>query len=428
MKQLIAAGLLITGLAWGITPAWAEPQLLDRVVAVVNDDIILESELERRARLFAQQLRQRDTQLPPEAEFRRQVLNKLIEDQLQIQQAEEFGFQVSSSDLDRTLERIADSNGLSLEAFKARLEAEGQNYRAVREQIRDEMLITQTRERLVNQRIRISEREVENFLASEQGRKEAQPEVRLSHIMIPISRPETADNLAQARQRARAIRQRINGGADFAQQAVAYSQGQTALEGGDLGWRNQAELPPELQQAVAALEPGELSPVLRMGSGYHLVKLEDRRGGATQMVDEFKARHILIKTSQVRDARQARALIQELYQRLEDGAAFADLAREYSDDPVTASQGGDLGWVARGQMVPAFEERMLNLPEGEISRPFRSRFGWHLLQVQERRTQDKGEDLLAQKARETLRQRKFPGVSDQWLSQLRAQAYIDIRL
>lgn len=408
--------------------AHAEPVLLDRVAAIVNSDAIMLSELERRAAVIRQQLRERNTVIPAENEFLTQVLDKLITDQLQMQQAAQNGWSISDVDLNRTMERIADSNSMSLEQFKTRLESEGQDYREVREQIRAEMLITQVRERLVNRRIQISDQEVDNFLASEKGQRSAEPDLHLQHIMIPIEEPGTAANIAAAQERINAIYSDLQKGVDFAQMAVAYSKGQAALEGGDIGWRNLSELPEKLVEAVKPLSNGEITLPFRLGGGFHVLKVLEKRGGNVQMVEQTQVRHILIKTSEIRDERQAESLIHELHQRIRNGEPFEDIARRYSDDPGSGSEGGSLGWASPGQMVPAFEAMMNETPVGGLSDPFTSRFGWHILEVQDRRRQDFGEQILANQARETIRKRKFAEETANWMRELRAQAYIEHKL
>jgi len=424
---LLHAALLST-LLLSALPAQAEEVFLDRVVAIVNNQVIMLSELERRSAVIRQQLQERNTRIPERAEFLQQVLDKLISDQLQIQQGQQNGYQISDAELNRTLRRIADSNGMTLEQFKSQLESDGQDYREVREQIRSEMLITQVRERLVNQRIQITDQEVENFLASEQGQRSAQPDVHLAHIMIPIAEPGTAADLQAATDQANRIYRALQDGADFAQQAVAYSKGQSALDGGDIGWRNRSELPEKLVTEFGNLSIGEVTRPFRMGGGFHLIKLLEQRGGSVQMIEQTKARHILIKTSEIRDNQQAQALITEIHQRITRGEPFDELARRYSDDPGSGSEGGDLGWASPGQMVPAFESAMERTPVGSLSEPFESRFGWHILEVLERRNQDFGERILANQARETIRKRKFTEETSNWMRELRAQAYIETKL
>ncbi|WP_207063630.1 peptidylprolyl isomerase [Motiliproteus sp. SC1-56] len=420
--------LLALSLCWTALSAQAEEVQLDRMVAVVDNDVIMASELDRRTEVVREQLRQRGTRLPPEDALRRQVLDKLILDRLQLQQAEQNGLAITEQALDSTLERIAASNGLSLPAFKAELEASGQNYREVREQIRSEMLITQVRERLVNRRIQISDQEVESFLASEQGREQALPDVRLSHIMLPLPREAGPEAVEAVEARAMRTYRELEAGADFAETAVAVSKAANALEGGDLGWRNLAELPETVAEAAKELKPGEITRPVRMGGGFHILKLVDRRGGAVRLVEQTKARHILISPSEIRTDAQARQLAQDLHRRLQAGEEFAALAKEFSDDVGSGSIGGDLGWILPGQMVPAFEAQLAQTAVGELSEPFKSRFGWHILEVQDKREKDLGEDLLANEAREAIRKRKFAEELNNWLNELRSQAYLELKL
>ncbi|HEY5717677.1 MAG TPA: peptidylprolyl isomerase [Motiliproteus sp.] len=428
LRRVVRPALLFGTLLTILPPAQAAEQFLDRVVAIVNNQVIMQSELERRSAVIRQQLQERNTRLPADAEFQQQVLDKMINDLLQQQQGEQHGLRINDADLNRTLERIADSNGMNLEQFKQQLETGGQDYREVREQIRSEMLITQVRERLVNQRIQITDQEVDNYLASDQGRRSAEPDVHLAHIMIPIAERGTPADIQAASDQAQRIYQALLQGADFAQQAVAYSKGASALDGGDIGWRNRSELPEKLAAAVVDMQPGTITTPFRLGGGFHLIKMLDQRGGSVQLIKQTRVRHILIKTSEIRDTEQAKALIEDLYQRIRNGEPFDELAKRYSDDPGSGSEGGSLGWATPGQMVPSFETTMSNTAVGELSQPFESPFGWHILEVLERRDQDFGERIRTNQARETIRKRKFSEESANWMRELRAQAYIESKL
>lgn len=406
----------------------AEEQLLDRVVAIVGNDIIVQTELTRHSDSIRQQLLERNTQLPAAGTFTRQVLDKLIIDRIQLQLAASNGIEVSDGELNATLDRIAQSNKLSLAEFKQQLEAEGQNYLEVREQIRNEILVTRVQERLVNERIHISEQEISNQLTSEQGRKNAEPRLHIGHIMIPLAATASLEQLTQTQQQVEEIYQQLLDGADFAATALAASKGPEALKGGDIGWRTPSELPEAVAEAVKELETGQLTKPFRIGSGFHILKVIERRGGGQQLVEQAKVRHILISPSEIRSPGEAEMLSRELYRRLNNGEDFAILAKQYSDDPGSGSNGGDLGWTMDGQMVPEFEKVMRASAIGEISAPFETQFGWHLLQVTERRQQDFGEQILRKQASETIRKRKFAESLANWLREIRAEAYIEIKL
>ncbi len=411
-----------------VSSAQAEQAFLDRIVAVVDQDVILQSELQRRTEVVKQQLLARNTTLPDNATLTAQVLDKLIVDRLQLAKAQDAGIRITDQTLNRTLEKIASSNGLSLEQFKQQVEAEGQVYREVREQIRTEMLITQARERIVNSRIKVSEQEVKNFLASEQGQERTQPELHLAHIMIPIPNSPSAEQLRSARAQAEQTYQRLLAGADFAETSVAVSKSPRALEGGDLDWRKQSELPALINEAIKGLENGDISRPFRMGGAFQIIKLLDKRGGAVQMVEQFKVRHILIKATEIRSEAESEQLIRQLRARIVNGEDFADIAKQYSDDTGSGSLGGELGWALPGQMVPAFEDVMKSTPVGQLSPAFKSRFGWHILQVQDRKEENLGDRILANEAREIIRRRKFGEELDTWLREIRSEAYVEVKL
>ncbi|MEH6470553.1 MAG: peptidylprolyl isomerase [Halopseudomonas sp.] len=407
--------------------AHSAEQFLDRVVAIVDDDIIMQSELTRRSATIRQQLAERKTQLPDNKTFAKQVLDKLIIDRIQLRLAAASGIEVSDDELNSTLDKIAQSNGLSLTQFKQQLESEGQNYLEVREQIRSEMLISRVQERRVNQRINISEQEIDNLLVSEQGRKDAEPLLHIGHIMIPLPSGATPEQVAESKQQVDEIHQRLLDGADFSATAIASSKGQEALKGGDIGWRKPSELPGAAGDAVAELEAGQISQPFRIGGGFHILKVIERRGGEQQMIEQAMVRHILISPSEIRSPAEVELQIRDLYRRLNDGEDFAILAKQYSDDPGSGSNGGDLGWTMDGQMVKEFEQTVHATATGELSAPFQTQFGWHLLQVMDRREQDFGQQILRNQAKESIRKRKFAESQSNWLREIRAEAYIEIK-
>ncbi|MBP0048820.1 peptidylprolyl isomerase [Marinobacterium sp. AK62] len=406
-----------------------QAEVLDRIAAVVNEDIVLESELEQRMDLVRQQVAARDsTRLPPEDVLRQQVLDRLILENIQMQIAERQGMRISDSQLNQAISRIAAQNGMTLPQFRDALIAEGQDYAQAREQIRREMLLTQVQQSSVNRRISVSEQEVQNFLESEMGQQQVQAEYRLRNILLALPEGATPAMIQKAEAEALALREQLEQGADFAELAIAESNAPNALQGGELGWRKETELPEALARAISKLGPGEISDPIKTPGGFHLLKVEDKRGGKVQLVEQTQVRHILLKPNEIRSESQTRRLIDDLYQRLQEGQPFDELARRYSDDAASGSQGGDLGWTQNGQMVPEFEQVMNNTPEGSISRPFESRFGWHILQVQDRRTQDLGEEMLESQARNSIRQRKFNEELSNWLREIRSQAYIERKI
>lgn len=400
---------------------------LDRIAAVVNDGIIMQSELEQRIDLVKEQLSSRQTRLPPENILKKQVLNRLIIESLQKQLAEQQGIRISDSQLNSAITNIAAQNGMSLEQFRDALIAEGRDYNQSREQIRNELLITNVQQNLVNRRIRVSEQELQNYLSSADGQSQVSAEYLLGHILLATPSQASPELIQQAERKAKDIHKKLVEGADFSETAVEFSNAPNALKGGDLGWRKMSELPEPLSKAIRKLSPGEFSLPVRSPSGFHIFLAKDKRGGAVQLVEQKLVSHILLKQSEIRTKAQAKRQISELYQRIRSGESFADLAKEFSDDPASGSEGGSLGWAQNGQMVPEFEQVMNSTPIGEISEPFESRFGWHILTVLDTRTEDLGEEMQENSARAAIRKRKFNEELATWLREIRSQAYVDIK-
>lgn len=417
---LIAAALLLPLSAQAATP-------IDRILVVVNESVILQSEAEAAMDNARQQLRQRGVQRIPESELRDQVLERLVLQRVQIERAREAGIRVDDRELNDVIEDIARRNNMSPAEFARQLRSEGQDYLAVREQIRNEIISQRLRSRELEQRISVSEDDVDAYLAREQDVGDS--EVRLSHILISASDGASPDERRGARERAEELRERILQGEELSSLAASHSDGQQALEGGDLGWRRLADLPPNFANAISALEPGDLTPVIEATSGFHVLRVEDRRtGGDRQMITETKARHILVQPDELTSEDQARAQIFDIARRLEEGEDFADLARQHSDDPGSRNEGGELGWQPPGQMVEAFERQVDRLDPGERSSPFRSEFGWHIVEVQDRRQRDATEELRRQRARQAIGERRMEEEYEIWLRRLRDEAYIEYRL
>ena len=415
-------------LALGLSfSAQAADAPLDRIVAIVNDDIILQSELIEREQLVTNRLSARGTSLPAQDILRKQVLDRLIMDSIQLQVGSARGIRISDAELNAALERIAAQSELSLEQFREALIAEGQDYAQARQQIRNEMLLTQIQRRMVNSRIQVSEQEIDNFLTSEFGQQQTAARFNLSHILIAVPTQATPEMLQKAEQRALGIVEELNNGANFTETAIAQSAGPNALKGGELGWRKLNELPEAFAQAVKSLSPGAMTAPVRSPSGFHILKVNDKEGGSVQLVEQVKVRHILLKPNEIRSSAQTRREIEALYARLKNGEPFEELAKQYSDDPASGSEGGDLGWAQAGQMVPAFEQVMFNTPVGQLSSPFESRFGWHILQVNDRRQEDLGDEMQVSQARASIRQRKFNEELQNWLREIRSQAYIELK-
>jgi len=421
--------LMIGAHAAGSNPAQpsAPIQLVDRIVAVVNNDVITQFDLNDRMRIVMQQLRKQGTQLPPQEVLEKQVLERMITDRVQLQFAKETGIRVDDLQLDKTLQRIAQGNNMSLDAFRNALEKDGVSFAKFREEIRDEIILGRLREREVENRITVSDSEVENFLASHAAQPGGEDEFNLAHILIRVPEQASPEQVQNRRARAEKARSELSK-ADFSQVAASYSDAPDGLQGGVLGWRSAGRLPSLFLDAVSTLKPGEISGVLRSPNGFHILKLLDKRSkGGAMVVQQTHARHILIKTSEIVSEADARNRLMQLKERLDNKADFAELARLHSEDG-SASKGGDLGWLSPGETVPEFEHAMDALKPGEISAPVKSSFGWHLIQVLGRRTEDVSKERQALMARQEIRARKADEAYENWLRQLRDQAFVEYRL
>ena len=406
----------------------AERKLLDRVVAIVDDDVILQTQLEARVNTIVGRLSAQGTGLPPRQMLEQRVLEQLIAESVQLQMADKMGMRISDNELNETLANIARSNGMTMAQFESQLAEEGVTYQQAREQIRNEMLTSRVQQRQVGNRVRITDNEVENYLQAQAGAGSDGAEYRLAYIFIQVDEPGNEASVRQARNLADNLRQQILDGRDFREVAVAESDASNALEGGDMGWRSESQLPSLVAPVVPDLEPGVPSAVLENNSGFHLVMVMDKRGGEQQqIIEQHKVRHILVRPSAAVTEAQAEQRIRDIYRQLQDGADFAELARELSDDPVSGSDGGKLDWVSPGQMVPEFEQAMLDADVGEIYGPVRSQFGWHILQVQERRKQDVTAEARESQARQAIYQRKFEQELQNWLREVRDEAFVEFK-
>ncbi len=402
---------------------------VDSIVAVVNDDVIVRSELDAEISQLVSQLRQKGTRMPPKSILERQVLERLIVKKLQLEAAQQAGISVSDDLLTQALRNIAAENGMSLDEFHRALDAEGIGFRRFRDSIRDQITLSRLREQRVIRRIDVSQQELDNYLKKESGRLNQRSDYRLFHILIATPEGASPEQIADAKSRAERLLARIRRGEiGFKEAAVAESDGRQALEGGDLGWRNAAQLPGFFLEPLAAMEPGDVSEVMRNSSGFHLVLLDDYKGGERKMVTQTHARHILIRTNEITSDADARNRLAQLKQRIEEGDDFATLARSHSDDKGSAIKGGDLGWTNPGDFVPKFEAVLNGLEINQISDPFQSQFGWHIVQLLDRREHDNTEEVQRALARDAIRERKAAEELELYLRRLRDEAYVDIRL
>lgn len=401
---------------------------LDRIVAVVENDIIMQSELETKLRTVVGQMQQQGIQLPSSSILETQVLERMILIIIQLQRAEETGIRVDDETLNRTISNIAAENKVSLSQFRDILEKDGFNYEQFRENIRNEIIISRLRQRQVDNRISISSKEIDNALSNMEFQGKTETEYQLSHILISLPEAPTPDEEEQVRLVATKVLEDLKAGQNFAMMASTYSDGQRALEGGDLGWRKKNEIPTLFTTQIASMEKGDISDLIKSSSGFHIVKLADVRSSEKHIITQTNARHILIKLDELTTADDAWVRLDQLKTRIEGGDDFAVLARSHSDDTVSAANGGNLGWSSPGRMVPKFEEVMDQLEIGEISQPFETQFGWHLLQVLDRREHDDTENVRRTKASEAIRRRKSEEAHQNWLRHLRDEAYVEYRL
>ena len=407
--------------------ATAQIQLLDKVIAIVDDDVVLQSELDLRMTAVYGQIQQSGTQPPPQEILLQQVLDRLISERLQLNMAYSAGVRIGDEELNLALARIAAGNKITMEQYVEQIHAQGQTIANVREEIRNEMTLMRVQQGKVMRRIRISEQELDNFLNSEEGRFLTSPDVNVGQILLTVPSSLSSAETDQVLDRANDLRVQAVAGTDFRQLAIANSADQSALQGGDLGWRKMAQLPGVFIEAVEKMSPGEVSQPIRSGAGYHLLKLYETRGGGEQLIEQHFARHILIKPNQIRDQATTIEQLSGLRERTIAGEDFADLAKEFSEDPGSGLKGGELGWSTPGMFVPEFEETMGTIAVGEISLPFSSQFGWHILQVTERRKQDFSDNILRNRAENMLRQRKYEEELQVWLQEIGDEAFIEIK-
>ena len=410
------------------TMAQTTPRLIDRVVAIVNREAITASELQRRERQFVQNLRRQGVDIPEPATLRAQVLDRLIEEQAMLQLARESGIRVDDVTLDRSIARIAEQNGMSVTGLRNQLEREGVGFAAFRQDIREEIILSRLRERDVENRLQVSESEVDTFIASQGQSIQRIDELRVSQILIRLSEGASKEDTDAAMARVRQVQEALRSGKPFAELAREVSDAPDREEGGSLGWRSRDRLPALFLDAVSALRPGQLAAPVRSPNGFHILILEDRRSTLrAQEVTVHRARHILLRVDAQVSEEQATRRLNELRRRIELGAEFADMARDFSQDPGSAQRGGELDWAYPGDLVPEFERAMFQLQPGQLSDPVRSVFGLHLIQLIERKREPLTEQRLRIAARMVLRDQKLSEALADWTREVRANAYVEIK-
>jgi peptidyl-prolyl cis-trans isomerase SurA len=402
--------------------------LLDRIVAVVNKEVITQFELNDRIGRVQKELQRRGTSSVDRSEIEHQVLDRLIVEKVQLQYARETGMRVDDLELDRTVNRVAENNKLSLTEFRQKLESDSIPFDKFREELRNEILLARLRDREVTSKLTVSDGEIENLLLEQSEKKEIGTEYSVAHILVRVPEQATPAQVEGRRARAEEVVRRLKDGTDFAQLAATYSDAPDALQGGVIGWRNQQRLPELYVEALAGLKPGGVSGVFRSPAGFHVIKLMEMRGaGAPLLVEQAHVRHVLVRTNELVSEDEAKRKLVALRERIVNGVDFAELARLNSDDG-SASRGGDLGWVYPGDTVPEFERAFVELKLMEVSQPVKTPFGWHLIQVLERRTADVSTDRKRVEARKALLDRKGDEAYQEWLRQLRDRAYVELRL
>lgn len=402
---------------------------IDKIIAIVNDDIITQIELDERIKLISQQLKQQGNQLPSLDSLRKQILERLILEKLQLEMAKKTGIRINDEMVNRVVANIAKENRLSMEQFRNVLAKDGYQFSSFRENIRREVTISRLRKMRVENKVNISEQEIDNFLDQHLKDKSANDEYLLSHILIATPEAATPEQIESSQAKADKVMAALTKGDDFSQKAVAVSNDELALKGGDLGWRKTAQLPTLFTPIVRKMRKNEIKGPLRSASGFHIIKLIDKRSDNQKyIVNQTMARHILIRPTQILTQEEAHLRLQDILQRIKNGGDFASIARASSDDKAAAAEGGSLGWVTPGSMVPAFEDEMNKLKPGEISAPFLTQFGWHIVQVLSRRKHDNTQQFLRSQAIKLIRKRKTEEAVQDWLRRLRAEAYIDYRI
>lgn len=414
-------------------PVRNDSRVLDRIVAVVNDEAVTLNELQRRVQMTERQLQRRKIPTPPADVLRRQVLERMIIDRAQLQMARETGVRVDDATVNAYLVRVAEQNNVTLPVFRERLEREGISFNQFRDDIRADIIMDRLRQREVDSKIQVSEGEIDNFLAEQAGVEAGAIEYNVAQILLRVPDNATTDRVEELRKRADELLEQLRGGADFARSAASFSNASEALQGGDLGWRTAERLPALFLDAIKGLQPGELAPVVRSPGGFHILKLLGRRNAvegklATGTVEQTRARHILLRVSDLTPETEVRRRLADLRDRvLKGGQDFGQLARLHSVDG-SATRGGDLGWLYPGDTVPEFERAMSALKPGELSEPVQSPFGWHLIQVLERRTEVSPIERNRFSARQALRDRKADEAIQEWIRQLRDRTYVEYRL
>jgi len=419
---------LVTAICGFALSFHAQTVELEGIVAIVDEDVVLASELLTRLDDVRQQMKLANMELPPKDILMSQLVERLVMESLQLQMGERAGVRIDDETLTRSITGIGKQNGMTLEQFRERLAEDGMDYKEFRESIRREIVINRVQRAQVNRRVFISEQEIDELLKSPVGKQAFSDEYRVGHILLAIEDGANDEVVAMALEEASSIYAELLEGASFSQLAIAKSAGSNALEGGDMGWRKAGEMPSLYGEQMLELKTGETLKPIRSASGFHIVQLLEMRGAGVQTAEQVNVRHILLRSSEIQSDEQTQALIGDIYQRLMDGGDFGELAREFSNDPSNALMGGDMGWNEPGSMVPEFAEVMRTQPVGVVSEPFETSFGWHIAEILDRRIQDMSEEARRKMAIQVLHSRRFDEELQVWLKEIRDEAYVEVRL
>ncbi len=424
LKPLTAILLLLTS----TQVALAQGQQIDKIIAIVDDSVVLSSELETRLEDVKLRFSDQTGQLPPDDLLREQILERLIIENIQVQLASRYGISPSDAQVNQAFSQMATSQGFTPEALASEMESQGESISSVMRGIRRELTIQQIQQTAVNNRIEITEAEIDNFLRSTEGQFWQSSSLNLQHIQIGLSSDADPGEVASAQSTANSVIERLEAGESFETLAVQYSNAPNAMEGGNIGWRRSMEFPLEIREALENVSVGEYSEPVRSSGGIHIFKVIEQRGGVSQeqMVEQTKTRHILLMPNEIRNSEETRELAETLRQRVFEGEPFADLAAEYSEDFGNSLKGGDLGWVMPGQMVAPFEDQMEATEVGEVSPPVETQFGWHIILVEDRREQDMSDEILRNRAYGVLHDQRFPEELDLWLREIRGDAFVNV--
>lgn len=427
-KHILLPGIALLIALIQLTPAYAEPEPIDRIIAIVNDDVILQSELDNKTRSVRQQLRDQGIQPPSLERLQSQVLERLITENLQLQLAERNGILVDNETLNNNLRSLAQKNNLTLKEFRVVLERDGYTYANFRNEVRTQLILKKLQRQSVANQVQVSQQEIDNLIANQKTWGDVDQEYHVGHILVASPEAASPEQIQDTYQTTMEVLQKLQNGASFSSMAVAYSAGKKALEGGDIGWRKRDQIPTMFVDTIQNMQKGAVSKPIRSPSGFHIIKLIDKRGSQPLFTAQTLVQHILMTPNTVTTGRDIKLRLEQLRTRIKAGEDFATLALSHSQDKISAADEGKLGWVSPGEYPLEFEQAMNKLAIGEISEPLRTPYGYHLIRVIDRRTHDSTKDYQQAKARNSIRQRKIIENTELWLRRLRDEAYIEYRL